>query len=270
MTAPSKRWCRPVSACLRTVVTGPAGQPVAASLAVRGDTAVVELAEASGLHRLPGPLLPLTATSAGTGELIAAALRAGRRRVVLGVGGSACTDGGAGLLSALGARLLDAKGEELPPGGAALLDLDQLDLSGLDPRLSEVEFELATDVDNPLLGTRGAARGLWAAEGCVAGTGRAAGSRAAPVGFVRRHRARGHSRCRSCGRRRLRLRFPDRAKTRPGIEVVLELLDFAGALRGRPGPVITTARARRLMSKPCMARHRPRGLGGRERPGTCR
>ncbi|WP_143264055.1 glycerate kinase, partial [Amycolatopsis kentuckyensis] len=91
---------------VRVPARGPTGLPVTASYAVRGDTAVVELAEASGLHRLPGPPQPLTATSAGTGDVIAAAVRAGCRRIVLGIGGSAGTDGGAGLLTALGARLL--------------------------------------------------------------------------------------------------------------------------------------------------------------------
>ena len=124
-----------------------------ASYAVRGDTAVVELAEASGLHRLPGAPAPLTATSAGTGDVIAAAMRAGCRRIVLGVGGSACTDGGAGMLAALGARLLDGAGRELPSGGAALSELASLDVSGL----SEVDIELASDVDNPLYGPSGAA-----------------------------------------------------------------------------------------------------------------
>ncbi|WP_459712953.1 glycerate kinase [Actinophytocola sp. KF-1] len=135
---------------------GPTGQRVTASFALSGTTAVVELAEASGAHRLPdGVPAPLTASSAGTGDVLAAAVRAGARRVVLGLGGSACTDGGAGLLSALGARLLDASGAELPPGGAALRDLARLDLSGLD--LSGVDVVLASDVDNPLLGPRGAA-----------------------------------------------------------------------------------------------------------------
>jgi glycerate kinase len=135
---------------------GPTGQRITASFALSGTTAVVELAEASGLQRLPdGVPAPLTASSAGTGDVIAAAVRAGARRIVLGLGGSACTDGGAGLLSALGARLLDASGVELPPGGAALRDLVSLDLSGL--ALSGVEFVLASDVDNPLLGPHGAA-----------------------------------------------------------------------------------------------------------------
>ncbi|WP_448627807.1 glycerate kinase [Geodermatophilus sp. URMC 64] len=136
-------------------VSGPAGEPVEAVLAVSREHAVVELAEASGLHLL-GERQPLTATTRGTGELIRAALDLGCRSVVLGVGGSATTDGGAGLLEALGARLRDADGRPLPPGGAALRDLAELDLSGLDPRLADTELTLASDVDNPLLGPAGA------------------------------------------------------------------------------------------------------------------
>ncbi|GAA0358736.1 glycerate kinase [Microbispora corallina] len=142
-------------------VTGPTGLPVRASYAVRdepggGRVAVVELAEASGLRRLPegeGPA-PLTATSYGTGELIAHAVRHGATRVVLGLGGSACTDGGAGMAQALGARLLDAGGADLPHGGAALRALDKIDASGV---LRGAEVIVASDVDNPLLGPYGAA-----------------------------------------------------------------------------------------------------------------
>ncbi|MFG1695782.1 glycerate kinase [Nonomuraea sp. NPDC049309] len=137
--------------------TGPTGRPVSASYAWHPTgTAVVELAEASGLRRLPGEREPLTATSRGTGDLIADAVRRGAKRVVLGLGGSACTDGGAGLAQALGARFLDAEGNDLPPGGAALKNLDRIDMSGfLD--ISGVEFVVASDVDNPLLGPHGAA-----------------------------------------------------------------------------------------------------------------
>ena len=138
--------------------TGPTGDAVLAALAVRDKVAVVELAEASGLRRLPeGRPAAMTATSRGTGELVRAALDLGCRQVVLGLGGSACTDGGAGMVQALGARLLDAAGAELPPGGAPLAGLDRLDLSGFDPRVADAEFVVASDVDNPLLGPHGAA-----------------------------------------------------------------------------------------------------------------
>ncbi|MFF6973687.1 glycerate kinase [Streptomyces tsukubensis] len=143
----------------RTVrVTGPLGEPVTAAYALRDGTAVVELAEASGLHLLPGGVFaPLTATTHGCGEVLRAALDAGAHTVVLGVGGSATTDGGAGMLTALGARFLDADGTALPPGGGALAGLATADLSGLDPRIGDVRLVLASDVDNPLTGPKGAA-----------------------------------------------------------------------------------------------------------------
>ncbi|TMR87939.1 glycerate kinase, partial [Nonomuraea basaltis] len=139
-------------------VTGPTGERIPASYAWHpaDGTAVVELSEASGLRRLPGEREPLTATSYGTGELIADAVRRGAKRVVLGLGGSACTDGGAGMAQALGARLLDADGNELPRGGAALMALDRIEISGFTD-ISGVEFVVASDVDNPLLGPHGAA-----------------------------------------------------------------------------------------------------------------
>ncbi|WP_269321792.1 glycerate kinase [Microbispora rosea] len=143
---------------VETEVTGPVGDPVRASYAVRNEpgarAAVIELAEASGLRRIPGDPAPLTATSRGTGELIAHAVRHGATRIVLGLGGSACTDGGAGMAQALGVRLLDAAGDDLPAGGAALRDLHSIDASGL---LRGFEVIVASDVDNPLLGPYGAA-----------------------------------------------------------------------------------------------------------------
>ncbi|MDP9905800.1 glycerate kinase [Arthrobacter bambusae] len=148
-----------------TTVTGPTGQPITAEFAVRGEEAVIEMAAASGLAVLPGfgdGSAPSTetaksSTSLGTGELIRAALDLGCRHIILGVGGSANTDGGAGVLQGLGAVLLDAEGNELPGGGAALARLDRIDFSNLDVRLEVTEFVLASDVDNPLLGRTGAA-----------------------------------------------------------------------------------------------------------------
>lgn len=138
-------------------VRGPTGRPVQASFALDKQTAVVELAEASGLRRLTdGRPQPLTATSFGTGRLLAEAARLGAHRIVLGLGGSACTDGGAGLIQGLGGRLLDAHGNDLPPGGAALRSLHALDLRALNT-LSGIEVIVAGDVDNPLLGRDGAA-----------------------------------------------------------------------------------------------------------------
>jgi glycerate 2-kinase len=132
------------------------GGPGGSSLGLR--RAFVEMAEASGLKRLPGGRrAPLAATSFGTGELLAAALDGGARELVLGIGGSATTDGGAGMATALGARLLDRDGAELPPGGAALLRLARVDVAGLDQRLRQVRVTVACDVDNPLVGPEGAA-----------------------------------------------------------------------------------------------------------------
>ncbi len=142
----------------RRSVRGPRGGRLTARLGwIDATTAVVELAEAAGLRRLHGRLDPLHATSWGAGELIAHALDAGARRILVGLGGSACTDGGAGLLSALGARLLDARGHPLGAGGGALLDLHRAELGGLDPRLRLCRIEVAADVGSPLLGERGAA-----------------------------------------------------------------------------------------------------------------
>jgi glycerate kinase len=138
--------------------TGPTGEPVDAAIALRGERAFVEMAEASGLRRLPGgKRAPLEATTYGTGELLRAALDLGARELVLGIGGSATTDGGAGMASALGVRFLDGDGRPLPPGGAALLRLARVDASGLDPRVEHVSVTVAADVDNPLVGPQGAA-----------------------------------------------------------------------------------------------------------------
>lgn len=140
-------------------VCGPAGQPVDAWFALLSDgrTAVVELALASGLALMPaGTNDPLTATTFGTGELVLGAIEAGARRVMLAIGGSATNDAGAGALSALGARLSDASGAELPRGGAALVRLEAIDDDALTARLRGVSIEIACDVDNPLVGPNGA------------------------------------------------------------------------------------------------------------------
>lgn len=220
-------------------VSGPLGDEVTAAYALRDGTAVVEMAEASGLQRLPeGVFAPLTASTYGSGELLRAALDAGARSIVFGVGGSATTDGGAGMLAALGARFLTASGEPVGPGGAALAEVATADLSGLDPRLRSVEFVLASDVDNPLTGAKGAAavygpqkgaspedvERLDAALGHFAKVLDAAGLAASPgagaaggIGF---------------GALLVGARF------RPGIEVMLDVLGFAAALE-RADLVIT-------------------------------
>jgi glycerate kinase len=139
-------------------VRGPVNDPVDTCIAVRGSTAIIEIAEVCGLRRLPGGRrAPLTATSYGVGEAVRAALDAGATTVVLAVGGSATTDGGAGMLAALGAQLTDTAGCTIGPGGGGLADLAAVDLSGLDRRLNGIDFVLASDVDNPLLGPHGTA-----------------------------------------------------------------------------------------------------------------
>jgi glycerate kinase len=146
----------------RIRVSGPLGDPVEAAFglvhAAEGATGVVEMARASGLGLVPEERRrPRRATTRGTGELIAAALDRRVDRVLLGIGGSATTDGGAGMAAALGARFLDDEGDPIPPGGEGLLRLARIDLSGMHPRVREVSFTVASDVDHPLTGPRGAA-----------------------------------------------------------------------------------------------------------------
>ncbi|MGY3317324.1 glycerate kinase [Arthrobacter sp. TE12232] len=139
-------------------VSGPTGLPTEAAFAKRGHEAVIELAQASGLALLPdGVFDPLGATSLGTGQLIRAALDGGCTKIIVGAGGSASTDGGAGLLTALGAEFLDSTGTPIARGGAALADISRIHLEGLDRRLRSARFVLASDVDNPFLGPHGAA-----------------------------------------------------------------------------------------------------------------
>ena len=135
----------------------PLGRPLRARWGASADTAFIEMAAASGLTLLaPDERDPRRATTAGTGELLRAALDAGYRRLLVGVGGSATNDGGAGMAQALGARLLDAAGDELPPGGTALAELAGIDIASLDPRVREAEVIVAADVTNPLCGPQGA------------------------------------------------------------------------------------------------------------------
>ena len=139
--------------------TGPLGESVEAFWGLLGDgkTAVVETAAASGLDLIDSSQRdPLTATTRGTGELILAAVDQGAKHIIVGLGGSATNDGGAGMLQALGVGLLDASGEQIPSGGIGLAKLATIDLSNLDARLADVRFDVACDVDNPLIGDNGA------------------------------------------------------------------------------------------------------------------
>jgi glycerate 2-kinase len=220
--------------------TDPLGRPIAAEwlLLDDGRGAFVEMAAASGLARLaPDERTPENARRAstrGTGDLVRAALDAGVERITIGLGGSATTDGGSGLLRALGVRFLGRDGEELPDGGAALAKVARIDSSGLDPRLSGVKLIVASDVTNPLVGSRGAAatygpqkgadsaaiaeldaalanfgKGIEAATGRLVadlpGAGAAGGATAGLLGFTT-------------------------AAVRPGVGVVAELVGLAEAL----------------------------------------
>ncbi|EIZ9494491.1 glycerate kinase [Cronobacter sakazakii] len=223
---------------ITTPVTAPLGNKVDSFFGLLGDgeTAVVEMAAASGLHLVPTAQRdPRITTSYGTGELILAALERGVKAIIIGIGGSATNDGGAGMMQALGARFLDGEGRELAPGGAALAGLERLDLSALDPRLAQVSVTAACDVDNPLCGEKGASavfgpqkgatpamvteldaalrrfgEQLEAATGkaiiSAPGAGAAGGMGAALLGMLN-------------------------AELRPGIEIVIESLGLAQAVR---------------------------------------
>jgi glycerate kinase len=218
-------------------VTGPTGQRVTAAFALRDGTAVIEAAQACGLalqaSLTGGELAPLTATSRGVGELILAAAGAGADRIVLGIGGVATNDGGAGLAQALGARLLDDAGQDLPPGGGALARLAGLDL----PDLAALpDIEIASDVDNPLLGPAGAAAVYGPQKGASPADVRlldSALSRWADIAEdaagVRMRDEPGAGAAGGLGFAALLLL---RARLRPGIELLLDMLGFAGHLDG--------------------------------------
>ncbi|CNK69860.1 putative glycerate kinase [Yersinia pseudotuberculosis] len=219
-------------------VTGPLGAPVNAFYGWMGDgeTAVIEMAAASGLHLVaPEQRNPLITTSYGTGELILAALNHGARKIILGIGGSATNDGGAGMMQALGVQLSDQQGKALTVGGAALAQLVDIDLRQLDDRLAQTDILVACDVDNPLCGAKGASAVFGPQKGAtpervqqldaalqhygekieqvtgksvinVAGAGAAGGMGAALFGLLN-------------------------ARLQPGIEIVTEALKLAAAVQ---------------------------------------
>lgn len=144
---------------IHETVTGPLGTPVDAVYGILGDgqTAVIEMAAASGIQYVDDHTHnPLITTTYGTGELMIAALNRGATQLILGIGGSATNDGGAGMAQALGVQLLDATGTELAPGGGALDQLTRIDLSQVDPRIADTQILIASDVTNPLVGPDGA------------------------------------------------------------------------------------------------------------------
>lgn len=216
---------------------GPTGEPVETAFALKADTAVVEMADVSGLSRLPGGRpVPLDATSRGTGELVAKALDHGARRIVLGIGGSACTDGGAGMLQALGASLRDDAGHELGPGGAALSEIAALDLTGLHPRLHEAEVVVACDVDNPLTGPLGAAAVYGPQKGATAeDVERLDANLTRFADHVARHTGTDHRDqpgAGAAGGVGFAAIAVLGATLRPGIDLLLELVEFEKHVRG--------------------------------------
>ncbi|KUG02453.1 glycerate kinase [hydrocarbon metagenome] len=141
-------------------VTGPLGERIQARYGILNDqcTAIIEMAAASGLPLVPrGERNPLITTTRGTGDLIRAALDAGCKKLIIGIGGSATNDGGAGMAQALGVKLLDDRGREISPGAQGLLSLSKIEMSDIDPRLTQTEVLVACDVENPLYGLNGAA-----------------------------------------------------------------------------------------------------------------
>ncbi len=153
-------------------VTGPLGEPVEAFFGLSGDekTAIIEMAAASGLHLVPREKRnPLITTTRGTGELIAAALDFGVKKIIIGIGGSATNDGGAGMARALGIQFLNADGYEIGEGGGSLGELASIDMAHADNRLAGVKIEVACDVDNPLTGLKGASHIFGPQKGATAG-----------------------------------------------------------------------------------------------------
>ncbi len=214
---------------------GPTGELHTAEYARNGVAAVVELAAAVGLVLLPDNRLdPLRASTFGLGTVIRHALDNGAREIVIGLGGSASTDGGAGMLQALGARILDSDGTELGLGGAELLRAVRVDLTGLHPAVADARFLLACDVDNPLLGPDGATAVYGPQKGADDTDLRTLESAmthwadvvATAIGRDRRDEP-GAGAAGGTGFGALAVLDADQ---RPGIDIVLKLVDFRGAL----------------------------------------
>ncbi len=232
---------------VRVDTVGPTGAPHSASYAVRGNTAVVELAAAVGLVELPGGRTdPMGAGTYGLGVLIRHALDHGLREVVLGLGGSASTDGGAGMLQALGLRILDEDDTEIGVGAAALARARRLDYSDLHPAVRDAVFVLAGDVDNPLLGPDGAAAVFAPQKGAsppqcaeleaiLAQWAHLVDTSGHPFGTRDAHQRgadlAGHPGAGAAGGTGFGAMAVLGARQRSGIEVILELIDFAGRVR---------------------------------------
>ena len=222
----------------RTEVTGPLGEPVVAAWGIlgNGQTAVIEMAAASGLMLLAADRRdPFRTTTYGTGELIRAALNAGLRRLIIGIGGSATNDGGAGMARALGAHFLDDDERELPEGGLALAGLSRIDLTQLDARLNETEIVVACDVDNPLCGSRGASTVFGPQKGVtpdgVELLDRALANYAEHAKEATGRDVAGLPGAGAAGGLGAGLLFFTGARLRPGVEIVLDAVGFADLAR---------------------------------------
>ena len=214
-------------------VTGPLGEPVSALWGILGDgkTAVIEMATASGLPLVPpGRRDPRLTTTLGTGQLVKEVLDQGLSRLILGIGGSATNDGGMGFASALGIRFLDAGDGELPPGGESLSRLARIDMDGVDPRLDSLAITVACDVDNPLCGPRGASAIFGPQKGASPETVVLLDAALDHYGKLAAEATGRHIMdlpgAGAAGGLGAALLFFTRATLRPGIEIVLEAIDF--------------------------------------------
>jgi len=222
----------------QTEVSGPLGERISAQWGILGDgqTAVIEMAAASGL-----PLVakekrnPLVATTFGTGELMRAALDAGLRKIIIGIGGSATNDGGTGMARAFGARFIGEDGKDLAEGGAALIRLERIDVSKLDARLLETEITVACDVDNPLCGPRGASAVFGPQKGATpAMVGELDAALAHFAACARRTTGRDVAELSGAGAAGglgAGLMFFTAAKLKPGVEIVLDAVGFADVVK---------------------------------------
>jgi len=222
-----------------TRVRGPLGTAVEARWGwlPQSRTAIIEMAEASGLQLVPpGQRDACSSSTYGTGELIRAALDEGASRVILAIGGSATNDGGAGAMQALGVALLDDQDQALPPGGLALGKLVRIDLGDLDPRLAGVRFEIAADVDNPLCGPHGASAVFGPQKGAsaeqVQQLDRALGHFAEHCAQVLNHDVRDEPGSGAAGGLGFAAKAFLQAQFRTGVEVVAQLTGLADAIEG--------------------------------------
>lgn len=218
-------------------VRGPLGDPIDAQFAREGDVAILEMSSASGLELIPSDRRDvLAATTYGTGQLIAAALDDGAKRIVLGIGGSATNDGGAGALAALGVRFFNSAGEAIEPTPAQLAEVASIDVRGLDPRLATVALEIACDVDNPLLGPTGATAIYGPQKGASGAIAARAESGlhalADAIGRLRENDLRELPGAGAAGGLGFGLASLAGARLRRGVDVVAEVRGLADALRG--------------------------------------